>query len=130
MVTVVRRAVPKALLLAVLFGLALMHTFGHAAHGGPHPATRAVHAAAFGDQDATPQPCHDCGGHSAWHAFSVCLAVLSALIILAVAVLRLRQRPVRTPSPRAFAAALAVSRGPPTAVPVRIRLAMLSVSRT
>ncbi|WP_191842825.1 DUF6153 family protein [Catellatospora chokoriensis] len=131
--TDVHRVTLRALLLAVLFGLTLMHTFGHAAHAGPHHPesasanTQAVPAAAPAFQQ---DDCHGCGDHQPWQAFSVCMAVLSALALLAIAWFWLRRAAGRVHPPRPAAAAFACSRGPPAVEPLRIRLARLSVSRT
>lgn len=123
----------RALLLAVLFGLTFMHTFGHAAHTGAHHPdavgayTHAVPAAAPAIQVGD---CHGCGDHQPWQTFSVCMAVLSALALLAIALFWLRRAAGRVQAARSTAVAFASSRGPPAVDPLRIRLARLSVSRT
>ncbi|GAA1615655.1 DUF6153 family protein [Catellatospora bangladeshensis] len=138
--TGVRRAVPRALLLAVLFGLAIMHTFGHGAHSrhatGPHHAqpVPAIHApAGQGLIAVTPiaddGDCHGCR-HTGWHVFSVCLAVLSVLVLVAFVALRIRLRLAGLLALAGLRVARAVSRGPPDPPPLRLRLARLSVSRT
>ncbi|BCJ76436.1 hypothetical protein CS0771_59800 [Catellatospora sp. IY07-71] len=138
--TGVRRAVPQALLYAVLLGLAIMHTFGHGAHSA-HPAgnahaqsaatahppvapARAVVVPTVGDSD-----CHGCR-HAGWHVFSVCMAVLSALILVAFLLVRVRLRSTAMLVLAGLRVAQAVSRGPPDPPPLRLRLAQLSVSRT
>ncbi|MFC7245281.1 DUF6153 family protein [Catellatospora aurea] len=131
--TDVHRVTLRALLMAVLFGLTVMHTFGHAAHAGPHHPDAAgayTHAAPVAVPAFQQDDCHGCGDHQPWQAFSVCMAVLSALVLLAIALFWLRRAAGRVHPPRPAAAAFHCSRGPPTVDPLRIRLARLSVSRT
>ena len=131
--TGVRRLLLKALLLAVLFGLAVMHTFGHGAHGthrhpDAHDATAAVAVmtvAVLADAD-----CHGCGEHQPWQVFTVCVAVLSALVVLVLGLWLLRRNSGGLHPPVQAATGLPASRGPPAVDPLRIRLARLSVSRT
>ncbi len=127
------RVTLRVLLMAVLFGLTLMHTFGHAAHAGPHHPDAAgaySHTAPTAVPAFQPDDCHGCGDHQPWQAFSVCMAVLSALALLAIALFWLRRAAGRVHPPRPAAAASACSRGPPAVDPLRLRLARLSVSRT
>lgn len=124
------RVTLRVLLLAVLFGLTLMHTFGHAAHAGPHHQDAYTHAVPAAAPAFQQDDCHGCGDHQPWHAFSVCMAVLSALALLAIALCWLRRAAGRVQPPRPAAVAFACSRGPPVVDPLRIRLARLSVLRT
>ncbi|RKE10449.1 hypothetical protein C8E86_5351 [Catellatospora citrea] len=127
------RVTLRGLLLAVLFGLTLMHTFGHAAHVGPHHPDAAggnTHAVPAAAPAVEQDDCHGCGDHQPWQAFSVCMAVLSALVLIAIALFWLRRAAGRVHPPRPAAAAFACSRGPPAVDPLRIRLARLSVLRT
>lgn len=133
-VTGVHRLTLRALLLAVLLGLALMHTFGHAAHTThPHPIAVGadVHAVLpAAGPTVIDAGCHGCGEHQPWQVFTVCVAVLSALVVLAFALLWLRASAGRVHPPRPATASYPVSRGPPAIPPLRIRLAQLSVLRT
>ncbi|GAA1382388.1 hypothetical protein GCM10009661_60520 [Catellatospora chokoriensis] len=115
-----------------------MHTFGHGAHHQNHHAAKlhppAAAAAVDGHTAAMPtadhRTCDGCGDHDPWQAFSICLAVLSALVALVLAVIWLRrQARHRLDRPRPRRGGHGLSRGPPP-VPLRVRLAQLSVSRT
>jgi hypothetical protein len=123
----VGRAARWLLLLSTVFGLAMMHTLGHAgmqmADGGQPGTARNTSsmsisvATTAGDivTAVSPMPCagDGCGHHGAMDGWSVCLAILGglAVIVLVAALLRLRRS--RGDGPGAAPADLMVPRGPP-----------------
>lgn len=133
------------LLACTLFGLAAMHTLGHAgmrmdAHPGHSPAgaTAAAMDVSAGFAAAVSTVTHDCpgcahasgphgpvrGGMPGW---SVCVAVLTGLaVLLLAALLWARSRPIGAPS-RDVTAGPWAPRGPPGLT--GLALARLSVLR-
>jgi len=141
------------LLACTLFGLAVMHTVGHAGmqmHAHDHPGAQA--------SSSLPGPTHDFGAmgtattgtvatfvtsdicdggcahapssspHGGGTGWSVCLAVLGALAMVVVLIMlgaRFRRRGPPTPDGGTWAA---VNRGPPVK-PVGLALATVSVLR-
>jgi hypothetical protein len=130
---------PRLLLLVLLaLGVAGMHTLGHVGDGH-HPAPAVVDHADSGmvtqphagaDQPVAASDADDARDHGLrLDVFAVCLAVLGAVGILlwAARTGRLRSGYVRLL--RARWAPQPAGRGPPP-VPVGLRLAVVSVSRT
>ncbi|TNH28676.1 hypothetical protein FHG89_14705 [Micromonospora orduensis] len=137
------------LLACTLFGLAAMHTLGHAGmHMGTHPGHGPAGAVAVaGGMDvpadvaaavtAVTGECPGCAhvsgpqgpGRDGMPGWSVCLAVLTglAVLVLLTAWWWARPRPVGSQT-RNVSALSRVSRGPPR--PVGLSLARLSVLRT
>lgn len=127
------------LLITLVLGIAGMHTLGHADHGGDRPgaAGHGVAAEHRGPDPALVSPPAAESGDGRWVSdadgglprldpASVCLAVLTALLVLLLGALWARRR-----APRAGTVALASS--PPVARPpprrTALRLARLSVLR-
>ncbi|WP_086567235.1 DUF6153 family protein [Streptosporangium minutum] len=122
------------LLITLVLGIAGMHTLGHADHGGDRPGAAAEHRGP--DAALAPPPAPE--SVDGWWVSdtdsdlprldpaSVCLAVLTALLVLLLGALWARRR-----APRAGTVALASS--PPVARPpprrTALRLARLSVLR-
>ncbi|MEV4706319.1 hypothetical protein [Actinoplanes sp. NPDC049316] len=118
------RAIRLFLLLSTVFGLAAMHTLGHAGvHVGTHGHTAATagvaspeagETAAAGSADHCPDghcPGRDHGGMSGW---AICLAVLGGLtaaVLLAALLLTSRPGPLGWGPGRPFAPS--VPRPPP-----------------
>jgi hypothetical protein len=114
------------LLVSTLFGLAVMHTFGHAALTGTGPHTTTVSAAgmqiaalpaamsdAVGMDVCDHDHCRGHGGHGAMSGWSVCMAILqglAVLVLLAVVALALKRRPLRR---RPAGPGVRISRAPP-----------------
>ncbi|MBG0823296.1 hypothetical protein HS048_21425 [Planomonospora sp. ID91781] len=142
---VVRRSAARAarwtLLVALVVGVAGMHTLGHLDHGRGHGghggpvfagpvldhASASIHAPAAPGTAASIRWTTDPGdGPPGLDPTSVCLAVLSALLLFLVAAGRARMRPSTRAATRPGQAPL-VTRPPPQ--PVAVRLACLSVLR-
>ncbi|MEV6629174.1 hypothetical protein AB0M54_00285 [Actinoplanes sp. NPDC051470] len=144
--TVVAGRVARWVLLAcTLFGLAAMHTLGHAGmrmheHASHGPATltvapavmmgdTALAAAAAGAVDDCPGCPHaagSAGGHGGMGGWGVCLAVLSGLAMLVLlAVLLLARSRAGGARVRSSGSRLRVPRGPP---PRRAGLTLAAVS--
>jgi hypothetical protein len=134
------RTARLVLLVATVLGLAGMHTLGH---GGPHVPAAGAHHVASASMVADPAPDDACAGDGCdlvmWHPgqshpdmpmWEVCLAVLVGLAVLAMAAALMRVR--RTPASGALGHGYTVrplARGP-TALPVGLTLATVSVLRT
>jgi magnesium-transporting ATPase (P-type) len=130
------------LLLSTVFGLAMMHTLGHAGmhmgHGDSHgavqtnPASAGMPATAIDPTaimavtvvmamiapECTDGTCPDDGAMSGW---SICLAVLGGLAIAVLFALLLRCRRQHTIDPHTTTAVRAIPRPPPTAFGVTVR---------
>lgn len=135
-----RFSLPQLMLFVLLaLGVASMHTLGHVGDTGHHPAPA---VAADGNDGMVVQPhlgadqrrAGSDAGETPGHGLNldllaVCLAVLGAVGIMlwAARISRLRRSPARLL--RNVWTTPAVGRGPPT-VPIRLRLAVVSVSRT
>lgn len=130
------------LLACTMFGLAVMHTFGHTSLTGPghHAAAMAAApgtqilagtAALVAGDDAVPcdhDHCKGHGGHGAMSGWSVCMAILQGLavaLLLAVIVVALRRSRARRPH---AATGVRLSRAPPR-WPVGLALTTITVLR-
>ncbi|HEY0697770.1 MAG TPA: hypothetical protein VGD43_08170 [Micromonospora sp.] len=133
-------ALPRWVLLVLLvFGVAGMHTFGHA---GPGHGGGGGHCPAAGHRELAaplPLPPHTgvegltdgCGGHpdgSGPAAFTVCLAVLGTVGLVVVLALAGRSRPGRTTATVTRHRIRAHGRAPPVH-PFGLRLRATSVLR-
>ena len=129
-----------ALLVCTLLGLAAMHSLGH--HGDAHPSmilAEGHHASVMvGAADSRAAPCADggCvflgaapGGGNDTPAWSVCLAVLGGLAVVALLGALLPASRRANPAGIVLAGSGLDSRAPPGLWPLGLTLATVSVLR-